>query len=716
MQEEIKSVVGYTNKLSVCAGDHQAFMLSAEVPGNCQVELVELICGDNRPKGAGFQERHIESSLTRNLEVGHQPIEGGSYGVAVVNAQVRTICLCFLPTSMKQSTVAQVGALTIGMGETGVCVDVEGDGVLTLPCKLNRWHWIGVTFEGVELKVRITSDSAGSAERAETYESSLKLGGLTVLDVESVVLGATRIGDRTNRVFNGKVERPWLSSEIFDLTDAETLSDDLNRIKGAKGLVAAWDFSRQIAGDTGVDIGPSGSNLTLFNCPARAVKGRYWDGTSNNVNEVPIQYGAVYFHDDDLTDVNWLPTTSWQVPDDLPSAVYALKVTQDNSRDYIPFFVRPAPHHIRNRIAYLAPTATYLAYANQRLGIEESILSDGKIRNVNDAYLAAHKEVGLSLYEHHSDGSGVHYSSYLRPVLNLKPEGVMWAFNADTNITAWLRHLNEPFDVITDEDLHREGMALIEDYKVVITGTHPEYYSTKMLDAIAGFLENSGRLMYMGGNGFYWRIAHHPDNLGIIEVRRAEDGTRAWIAEPGEYFHSFTDEYGGMWRRQGRPPNLLVGIGFAAQGFDGGTYYRLKPGAHEERARFIFEGTSGDEVIGNYGSIEGGAASQEIDRWDSELGSPGHALVLASSENHRPGMLRVVEELHMSTPFTDMQGGQVRADMTFFETPTGGAVFSTGSIGYAGALAHDGYDNDICKITTNVLRRFIDDTPFKYPG
>nr|MCS5572424.1 N,N-dimethylformamidase large subunit [Pseudomonadales bacterium] len=202
----------------------------------------------------------------------------------------------------------------------------------------------------------------------------------------------------------------------------------------------------------------------------------------------------------------------------------------------------------------------------------------------------------------------------------------------------------------------------------------------------------------------------------IIEVRRAEDGTRAWMAEPGEYFHSFTDEYGGMWRRQGRPPNLLVGIGFAAQGFDGGTYYRLKPGARDKRVSFIFKDTSGDEVIGDYGSIEGGAASQEIDRWDSELGSPSHAIVLASSENHQPGMLRVVEELHMSTPFMQMQGAQVRADMTFFETPSGGAVFSTGSIGYAGALAHNGYDNDICKITSNVLRRFIDDTPFEYPG
>jgi N,N-dimethylformamidase len=54
----------------------------------------------------------------------------------------------------------------------------------------------------------------------------------------------------------------------------------------------------------------------------------------------------------------------------------------------------------------------------------------------------------------------------------------------------------------------------------------------------------------------------------------------------------------------------------------------------------------------------------------------------------------------------------VRADMVFFETLNGGAVFSTGSIGWAGSLAHDGYRNNISTITENVLRRFISPEPF----
>ena len=55
---------------------------------------------------------------------------------------------------------------------------------------------------------------------------------------------------------------------------------------------------------------------------------------------------------------------------------------------------------------------------------------------------------------------------------------------------------------------------------------------------------------------------------------------------------------------------------------------------------------------------------------------------------------------------------KVRADMVFYETPNGGAVFSVGSICYPASLPWNGYDNNIARLTTNVLRRFVDPTPF----
>ena len=48
----------------------------------------------------------------------------------------------------------------------------------------------------------------------------------------------------------------------------------------------------------------------------------------------------------------------------------------------------------------------------------------------------------------------------------------------------------------------------------------------------------------------------------------------------------------------------------------------------------------------------------------------------------------------------------VRADMTYLETPGGGAVFSTGLITYCGALPAQNFDNDVSRLTFNVLNRF----------
>ena len=57
----------------------------------------------------------------------------------------------------------------------------------------------------------------------------------------------------------------------------------------------------------------------------------------------------------------------------------------------------------------------------------------------------------------------------------------------------------------------------------------------------------------------------------------------------------------------------------------------------------------------------------------------------------------------------------VHADMTFFETPGGGAVFSVGSITWGASLPHNGYDNNVSRLTGNVVRRFLAQEPFTPP-
>ena len=166
-----------------------------------------------------------------------------------------------------------------------------------------------------------------------------------------------------------------------------------------------------------------------------------------------------------------------------------------------------------------------------------------------------HPEYGISTYNRHSDGSGVAYSSRLRPVLNQRsgfcayadPKGgsCLRHFPADTHLLAWLDALGHDFDVVTDEDLEADGVGAIADYRVVMTGSHPEYHTPGSLDALAEYTGQGGRLMYLGGNGFYWRVAVNAELPGAVEIRRGETGIRAWAAEPGSTTTPSTAVMGG---------------------------------------------------------------------------------------------------------------------------------------------------------------------------
>jgi N,N-dimethylformamidase len=248
----------------------------------------------------------------------------------------------------------------------------------------------------------------------------------------------------------------------------------------------------------------------------------------------------------------------------------------------------------------------------------------------------------------------------------------------------------------------------------VLTGSHPEYDSAAMLDAIEAYQRGGGRFLYMGANGFYWVTAYHPENPAWIEVRKG-GASQAWKAQPGEQYFSFTGELGGAWRNRARAPQKIAGTGFIAQGFDVSSHYRRMPDSRDPRAAWIFEGVAG-ETFGDFGLVGGGAAGLELDIADSTLGTPPHALIVASSEGHTDNYLEVLEELYFNMPATGgTESPRVRADMVFYETGSGGAVFSVSSIAWCGSLSWNGYDNDVSRITANVLRRFAADEPLPEP-
>ena len=319
-------------------------------------------------------------------------------------------------------------------------------------------------------------------------------------------------------------------------------------------------------------------------------------------------------------------------------------------------------------------------------------------------------ELGLSTYDAHRDGSPVHYSSRLRPVVNCRPKesdlGMAYNnFACDLLLIDWLDHLGMDYDVMTDEDLHNEGQSGLAEYRTVMTGTHPEYHSLQMLDALDGFVRTGGRLMYMGGNGFYWRVTFSTELPGVIEHRRAQQNIERWNPGPGQSFHSFTGEHGGIWWDIGRAPQLLTGVGFIAQGFDVGAPYYRKDISTDPRADFIFKGVD-DQIIGDFGLMPGGVAGIEVDRHSPRRGSPSNALVVASSRGHSL-LYETLDEVPPDSIDRESGDDAVRADMVYFEVPGGGQVFSAGSITFCGRLLHNNADNNISRLVANVLNRFL---------
>ena len=126
----------------------------------------------------------------------------------------------------------------------------------------------------------------------------------------------------------------------------------------------------------------------------------------------------------------------------------------------------------------------------------------------------------------------------------------------------------------------------------------------------------------------------------------------------------------------------------------------------------MFEGIGEDEKIGDFGLVGDGAAGLELDVYEPNLGTPPETMIVATSEDHTDIYLEVLEELYFNVPGTGgSQDARVRGDIVYFPTPNGGAVWSASSIAYCGALSHNNYDNNVSKLTKNVLDRFTADEP-----
>ena len=728
-------LTGYADRFSVAPGETIAFKVSSALAGTYQARLVRVISGDPNPAGPGIRERDVPAPFAGSYPSRVQPVPLGSYArvpdapalQGLTSFRAEAIIWPTTPAKGRQGIIAKRDDAT-GAG-FALWIDARGAGAsigdgrgaaeveVGKPLRERAWYRVSMAYDAAS---RHALGPAGAA-RSRLRRRRRRRGQREAVAARRAGHGGRALHRRAwaaspSAGTSTARSRPPRSSTGLPTTEAPR-----SRSAAARAdVIAAWDFSRDVTSQRIVDAGPNVLHGELVNLPARGMKGARWTGEEMCWRHAPEHYAAIHFHDDDLYDCGWQTDFTYTVPADLPSGVYAARLACGGVEEMIPFFVRPPRGQARARACLLVPTFTYIVYANIAR------------RVTNDAYRARvaawgarpwtpdeHRDYGLSTYNFHTDGSGIAYSSRLRPIMTMRSGFLAYVdawgsgvrhLPADTHLVAWLDAMGHEVDIVTDEDLHAEGLALLAPYKVVLTPSHPEYQSRETLDALSAYVARGGRLMYLGGNGFYWRVAVHPDVPGAVEIRRGEGGIRAWAAEPGEYYNAFDGSYGGLWRRNGRPPQQLVGVGFTSQAPFEGNWYRRAPGAADPRAAWILEGVRGD-IIGDFGLSGGGAAGFELDRADHRLGTPPNTIVVASSEGHDLTRFALVPE-EMLTDVTTWPGEPrdklIRADMVYFEAPNGGAVFSVGSITFCGSLPHDNFDNDISRIVDNVLRRFRD--------
>jgi N,N-dimethylformamidase len=716
------ALTGYADRWSVKQADSIRFMVSSAEGRDFTLRFVRHLCADPNPAGPGYAEVVMPSPLD-GLHAGRQqPAYLGSFGFAAsLPADLQggiTLSATIWPTTPdkgQQGLVAlRIGNWTFSLGigpDGGAMAEVGGPATVPVRAEVprrlleRRWYDVSATLGrgGVVTVTQAPHAPLGDAGDAAGQAGPAPAG---VADVFLAALppdGDAPAGGH----YNGKLERPAVRSE-----------------SGA--TVAAWDFSIGIPTQTATDIGPYAAHARLVNLPSRAMTGSNWSGFVHDWKTDPSQYGAIHFHDDDQGPLGWVETACLVVPPDWPSGFYAAHIKNDAGEDYIPFIVRPA--RPQSDIVLLVPTFSYQVYGcfvrpGRGAEIAERAAAWGSLPETPDM----NPQFGLSCYNLHSDGSGVSLVTQLRPMLDTRPRQfslmdpaengsgtARWV--ADNYIDMWLSSIGAAHDVMTDHDLHAEGVDALAPYRVVIAGQHPEYHSDRMMQAFEDFLGQGGRLIYLGGNGFYWRAEPSGDQPYTLEIRRAEGGIRVWETMPGESYHAFGGGYGGLWRRIGRSGHKLVGISFSTQGRHLGFPYRFVEGMNDPRGAFM---TTGLDVrvgqpFGDTGYMGGGAAGFELDSVNLKYGTLPHALVVAKGVVIHPDYGWVNEDMLVHRHPLPQEDWSC-ADMTFFETAAGGAVFSVGSMTYAGSLMVDGGGSPLGRLTANVVRRFVDPEPFALP-
>lgn len=242
---------------------------------------------------------------------------------------------------------------------------------------------------------------------------------------------------------------------------------------------------------------------------------------------------------------------------------------------------------------------------------------------------------------------------------------------AEWRLLGWLEREGFAYDYYAETQFH-QGVLDLDAYKIVILSTHPEYWSKDMYYRLKAWVyERGGKLLYLGGNGLNCEVEFPSPDTMIVQNGKLGGGPFSMFKERGleSRFHV----------RQESEANLL-GVVCTEAGIMTAAPYGVVDETH-----WVFAGTGlrNGDTFGErslHMRVPGGASGHETDKISAS--SPRNVRLLAKGLNPDEG------------------GGQI----TYYDTPSGGAVYSVGSIAYPSSILVDGA---VSRITANVLSRFL---------
>jgi len=242
---------------------------------------------------------------------------------------------------------------------------------------------------------------------------------------------------------------------------------------------------------------------------------------------------------------------------------------------------------------------------------------------------------------------------------------------AEWRLFGWLEREGFSYDLYAETQFHT-GVLDLDQYKVLIISTHPEYWSADMYYKLKAWIfERGGRLMYLGGNGLNCEIQFLDEYTMVC--RNGDKG--------GGFSHMQKIGLDSRFDLFHESEACLLGVVCSETGIMTGAPYKVIEDSH-----WIYEGTGlkKDDIFGEkclHMRCPGGASGHETDKISAN--SPEKIQLLAKGLNPD-------------------EGG---AEIVYHETESEGKVFSVGSINYPSSLP---VDEHISIITRNVLERFLE--------